>query len=131
MRVRLEYFFSHPYHFPWDFMGLSCPMAAETHLYLCSFLADYDMNQANYLKGSPSWTELQRFANENGGLAKIIADSCQHLYNKKSYEREPVAREVMEFLRRFNPFMQDMQNKIDEAYRKGYISVPRECRPLT
>jgi hypothetical protein len=130
MAVRIQYFFDNPHTFPWDFMGLTKPQYGPVHAYLCKFLVDFERQSAAYFLGSPTFGELQKYADVNKGLARAICDYCKPLYEKSKSERDSTSLEVLRFLERYYPFNQYMKNKIEDAYQRGYISIPAQCRPL-
>jgi hypothetical protein len=125
--INVDYFFKSIHKFPWTFMNLDVPKVGATHSYLCTILSKYDNQQQIYLFGRPTWGELNRYAEANGGLAKEIRDYCGFLYGLSGTERKSVAAEVLGFLRRYEYFREEFYNKLTSQYNLGRIIVPEEA----
>ena len=121
--VNTDWFLIDPLNFPWHLYD-GIPKTGTTHSYLCSMLKQYgEHNEQSFLAGRPSWRELQK---NDGKLSKVISEYCRNVY---SFDRRSSEAEVLGFLRRFAPFKEDFQKKIDTLYFSGRMSVPDHCKP--
>lgn len=125
--VDIDPFFKSKFKFPWDFMGLTLPCAGSVHGYIASIVAPYYPDPArSILAQRPTLSELRRFGKLQDG---DIFNQIVTFADKVADNRMSVAANVLEFLSAHGGFRQAFQSKIDEAYRKGTISIPKDCEP--
>lgn len=125
--VNIDPFFKSKFKFPWDFMGLTLPCAGTVHGYVASIMAQYCQDpDRSLLSQRPAMFELRRFAKDPA------AATCQQIVafvDRVEGSRDSVAAKVLEFLAGNQSFRQAFQAKIDDAYRRGVVSIPKECEP--
>lgn len=125
--VNIDPFFKSKFKFPWDFMGLTLPCAGSVHGYIASIIAPYCQDPArSILAQRPAMFELRRFGKlADGDVFNQIITFCDRVAGN----RMSVGANVLEFLSGHGGFRQAFQVKIDDAYRRGTISIPKECEP--
>jgi hypothetical protein len=129
--LKTDYLFSSYRRFPWDILGLTVPKVGPVHSYLTSILAPWgEDSYREFMRGSPSWREVQRAARVSGSQVLVdIASYCSQLYELRPSDRADVAQEVLNFLFRNSDFRLYVQKTLDRLYLQDLILVPEQVRP--
>jgi hypothetical protein len=109
--------------FPWDYAGLDYPMYGSSYSYLCKYLAEYEPNQADFLKGNPSLHELERYGRENEGLAEHIYKYTMRIRDESAFSKD-MHQEILDFLKDYQPFRTALTKKMESDYSRGRIVLP-------
>ena len=131
-KVYIDHLFKSYRSFPWDIMGFGVPQYAPLHSYLCQMLASYGNHKEKvFLLGKPSLGELERFhkLDDQNALSMTIHAYASKKEDMRKYDRPLVAEEVLDFLRSFPPFVENVQKTIDNLYGQGLILIPEICQP--
>ena len=124
----INYFFRNVHNFPWRTANIDYPSAGTVHSYLCTILANYEKENYTFFTGHPTFRELTRYAEKNGGLAGSIVGYCGVLYSRRKSERSSVAKEVLDFLDGYTPFKEDLIIKIRKKLNSGDFYMPEEAK---
>lgn len=124
--VNLDYFFSSPERFPWDYLGIPYPGCGPLYTCLARAAAIFCNQKEAALIRTATLSELRRIAQAEGAeVTRAIVDFVDLHVDPGSQRGK--AKLVMSWLEAIPDFTGWMQKKLDSAYKTGVISIPTDA----